>query len=304
METLIDRGFWHGTAWISSNFEPQKKHLDSPYRNFFQIDAPPLATPLRAAMKSKLSSVALGMLILSVHAPASVIVYENFTSPSKLGNTGANATLATDSYTFGTWVYSNGNGGIDAAATGDGTGSSSINLIATTSQARPQAGRGTNGRAVSVIFAGGLFTNGVEYTVSFDVIGDASGDDNGRYWLAEVFGYGNLASGNTIGIDGTQNGWGTGAGTPKPFTKAGTATVNFLADSASNGVLLTGENAAGTTSVSFNFTYDGTNSPDIAFAVGTYNNIFALDNFQIVPEPSSLALLAMGALGLASRRRR
>ena len=249
------------------------------------------------------SSTILGILILSMHAQAAIIVSESFSSPTKLGNAGANATLASDSYTLGTWVYSNGNGGIDSAATGDGSGSSASNLIATTGVARPQAGRGTNARAVSVIFGAGLFTNGVEYTVSFDVIGDAAGDDTGRYWLAEVFGYGNLASGNTILIDGTQGGWGGGA---KPFAPTGTATVNFLADSASNGVLMSGENAAGTTPVSFTFTYNGTNSPDIGFAAGTFNNIFAIDNFQItgVPEPSSLALLALGAIGLASRRRR
>lgn len=254
-------------------------------------------------MKTQSFPIALGFLALCTTAPAAIIVTENFSSPVKAGNVGADATLASDSYTFGTWVYSNGNGGINDAATGDGSGSGTGNLIATTGVARPQAGRGTNGRAASVIFSGGLFANGVEYTVSFDVIGDASGDNSGRYWLAEVFGYGALASGNTILIDGTQASWGGGV---KPFTKAGTASVNYLVDSASNGVLITGENTAATTPVSFTFTYNGTNSPDIGFAVGTYNNIFAIDNFQItgVPEASSSALLALGALGLASRRRR
>ena len=73
---------------------------------------------------------------------------------------------------------------------------------------------------------------------------------------SEVFGYGNLGSGNTILIDGTHCGWGDGA---RPFAAAGAAAVTYQADSASNGVLLTGETAAGTTPVSLPFTWDATN---------------------------------------------
>jgi arylsulfatase A-like enzyme len=233
--------------------------------------------------------ILIAFLLCGTGATAATIYSENFSSPSKNSNSGANGYLGTGGAgynyngSFGTWLYNNGNMGIDNPAEGDGSGSSNGNAISSIGNARPQDERGTNARAVSVILSGGLFTGGVEYTVSFDVYGDASGSDAGRYWLAEVYGYDNSGS-NYIQIDGTQGGWGASAGTPKPFTKAGSATVNYLKDSASNGVLIGGENTAGTNSVSFTFTYDDSNSADIAFAVGTYNNIFGIDNILITDD--------------------
>jgi arylsulfatase A-like enzyme len=223
------------------------------------------------------------LLLCGMGAHATTIYSENFSSPSKQSNSGANGYLGTGGVgfnyndKFGTWLYNNGNMGIDNPAEGDGSGSSNGNAISSIDHARTQDERGSNARALSVIFVGGLFTDGVEYTVSFDVYGDASGNNAGRYWLAEVYGYDNSGA-NYIQIDGTQGGWGGGA---KPFTQAGTATVNYLKDSASNGVLIGGEDSAGTNSVSFTFTYDASNSPDIGFAVGTYKNIFGIDNVLI-----------------------
>jgi hypothetical protein len=128
---------------------------------------------------------------------------------------------------------------------------------------------------VSVIWDKNLFENGVEYTVVFDVIGDEAGNNAGRYWLALVSGYG---PDDGILIDGTQGGWSTA----KPFIFSGTggnSVVDYVVDSASNGVLIDGEDSAGTNQVSFTFTHDG--ASDVAFAVGTYNNIFAIDNIEI-----------------------
>jgi hypothetical protein len=246
--------------------------------------------------QKKLSVAIAGLLFLGSAASAQVIS-EDFSSPLKVGSGGANAELGNgSSYTFASWVYSNGNGGIDDDPEGTGTGVDFNNDIATIGQARAQAGRGSNARAASVIFDGSAFTAGQEYTVSFDVIGDAAGSDTGRYWLAEVSGY---DSDDGISIDGTQAGWGGGQ---KPFTVSGLggdSVVNFLADSAANGVLLDGETVASTSVTSFDFTYSA--GTDIAFAVGTYNNIFAIDNFQIgaVPEPSSYAFL-VGCLTFVS----
>lgn len=232
----------------------------------------------------------------------------DFTSPSKESNAGANGFLGTGGagfdYTgnFGTWIYSNGNSGIDEAGTGAGDGSSSDDLISSIGVARPQDFRGTNGRAISVIFDGSQFQDGVEYTVSFDVLGDIDGANSGRYWLAELYDYDSSGS-NYIQIDGTTGGWGGGH---KPFAANGSANVNYVVDDISNnGVALAGVQDVGPTDNSFTFTYNGLNSPDIGFAVGTYNNIYAVDNFQVVPEPAHFTVAIAGAcLGLVLLRRR
>jgi predicted esterase len=220
----------------------------------------------------------LGLFLPSMVA-ATTIYSEDFSNPLKLGNIGANAELGNGGdYVMGTWVYSSGNAGIDDAATGDGSGTNLNNLISTVGEARPQSGRGTNSRAICVILDGSQFAEGVPYSVSFDVIGDPAGANSGRYWLALISGY---DAGNGIRIDGTHNGWGAAAGTPKPFAPSGSgnATINYLADSATNGVPIDGENSAGTVRIEFFFTHDG--SSDVGLAFGTYNNIYAIDNLVI-----------------------
>lgn len=230
------------------------------------------------------------------------IISEDFSSPMTIQNNGATSELGNGgSYAFGSWVYNAGNMGINDPAEGDGLGNSLGNAISSIGIARAQDVRGTNARAVSVIFDGSSFSNGQEYTVSFDVIGDADGANNGRYWFAEVSGDG---PDDGILIDGTHGGWASA----KPFAVSGTggnATVSFLEDSPGNGVSLESANVAGVTNESFNFTYSA--DTDLAFAAGTFNNAFGIDNFQIaaIPEPSSFALLAgLGSLGLIMLRRR
>jgi hypothetical protein len=234
---------------------------------------------------------------------AQAIIFEDFTSPAVINDSGASSELGNGgSYTFGSWVYNDGNMGIDDAARGLGDGSNTGNAFSSVGVARIQDWRGTNSRATSVIFESSNFTDGQQYTVSFDVIGDELGADTGRFWLAEVSGY---DADDGILIDGSHFGWATA----KPFATSGAggnSVVNFLADSPSNGVLLDGENVAGVTNTAFNFTYSA--GTDIAFAVGTYNNGFAIDNFQIatVPEPSSYALFAglLAFAGILSRRQK
>jgi predicted esterase len=234
------------------------------------------------------------MPLLAGPVLGTTIFSEDFSSPSKLSNSGATAELGNGgTYAYGTWVYANGNMGVNDPAEGTGDGSSNGNAISSLGQGRPQDERGTNARALSIILNGSLFTSGVEYTVSFNVIGDVSGNNAGRYWLALVSG---TDADDGILIDGTQNGWGAGAGTPKPFTASGlgNATVNYVADSGSNGVLINGENSAGTTPVSFTFTHDG--GSDVAFAVGTYNNIFAIDDI-LIDDPNAGNILPEVTVG-------
>ena len=116
--------------------------------------------------------VLLGMLFLGIPVYATTIYAEDFSSPAKLSNDGATAELGNGgSYALGTWIYATANMGIDDPARGAGDGSSPANAISSVGQARPQNGRGTNARALSIILDRWLFTGGVEYTVSFDVIG-------------------------------------------------------------------------------------------------------------------------------------
>jgi predicted esterase len=234
---------------------------------------PRISAPLKCA-----AALSLCIAASALYATNTTFVGD-FSAPTKLANSGATAELGNGgSYSYGTWVYSNGNSGINDPATGDGSGADTNNKIDSTGLARPQTARGNNSRALSIILDGSPFAAGVEYTVTFDVIGDADGGNAGRYWLALVNGH---DADDGILIDGTHNGWGSGAGYPKPFTAsgAGNAIINYLQDSASNGVLINGENSSGTTQVSFTFIHDGVS--DVAFAVGTYGNIFAIDNVSI-----------------------
>jgi hypothetical protein len=105
---------------------------------------------------------------------------------------------------------------------------------------------------------------------------------------------------NYIQIDGTHNG-----GT-EPFVANGSALVDYITTGSNSSDAIVGETVVGTTLTSFNFTYSA--GTDIAFSVGTYNNVFAIDNFQItaIPETSFHALL-VGCLTVGSvmvRRRR
>ena len=164
--------------------------------------------------------IVISLLSASVLSGQVAIVDEDFSSPSKISNSGGNGSLGTggDGFSydgnFGTWLFSNGNGGINEAAAGRGDGinpDAPNNAISSIGLNRPQDGAGTNGRINTVVIAGSNFVVGSEYTVSFDVIGGQNGDGNagsataGRMWLASLSGYDNSGS-NYIQIDGTWNG--------------------------------------------------------------------------------------------------
>jgi hypothetical protein len=262
-------------------------------------------------MKRKPLIALAASLLLSTQAFS--VIFQDFSSPLKSTNTGADAFLGTGGIgfnfntagAFGTWIYAP-NGGINDPATGDGTGVNVNNKITSIGMARAQAGRGTNARAFYTVFAASNFTVGTTYTITFDVIGDPVGNQGvGRLWLAELSGY-DTSGNNFIQMDGTHDGWGTSAGSPRPFVAQGTATVNYLlGDIANNGETIAGVAASGINSTnSYTFTYT-TSGADIGFAIGTFNNVFGIDNLSIIPEPSSYALLAgLLALGVLVVRRR
>jgi hypothetical protein len=244
---------------------------------------------------------------------STVNTFSNSAVNSSLGDGGAGGAFA-----YNTWWFSNGNGGINEAAEGRGDGlnpSASDNPISSIGLNRAQDASGTNARANWVVFGATDFTIGESYEISFDVIGglardgSAPGDTTGRFWVASLSGY-DASGSNYIQMDGTHNGWGAAGATP--FAANGAASVAFLtADDSPAGAGFNGQNIAGeelnltTTANTFTFEYTG---GDIGFAIGAYNNHFAIDDFQIaaVPEPSTYALLAgcFALTGVMIRRRR
>ena len=245
-------------------------------------------------MKSGLKAALVASLIYSAicaSAWANTVVLVDFSSPSTLlqGAGTATRTLGeSGTYSFGTWIYS-AVGEIDLSGSG---------------VARIRNNTSSNARAISVIFNPSLFTAGTQYTLAFDVIGQTSTSNTGRFWLAELSGYG---AGGSV-LTNVAPGTGTWATNTSPFTSSGSAMVSYLGGMASTGVTISGENTTGTTSTTLNFTYSAGTA--IAFAVGTYDNIFSIDNVSItaisaVPEPSTYALFAgAAALSLAIYRRR
>ena len=281
-----------------------------------------------------IGSQAFGFYSTDFSTTPNLKTFSNSGVDSSLGDGGAGGAFA-----YNTWWYSNGNGGINVEGEGRKDGlnpDAAVNDLDTSGQANPQAAAGTNARASWVVFDGANFTAGEQYTLSFDVIGGSdrvggdAGTSSGRMWVAELAGYDTTSGSNFIQLDGTHNGWNKDTAPASiPFAANGIASVNYLtADNALvtgsvfNGQNIVGENLytnGGTGIVptitasdpgnTFTFTYtDGTNLTDIGFAIGTYNNNFGIDNFEIavVPEPSTYALLA-GCFALASvmiRRRR
>lgn len=263
-------------------------------------------------------SLLAGLGLLAGSLSANTVIYtQDFSSPSTLKDfqfqLGGNSLAASTKYITLGQFGSASNSGVNEAAAGNGTGVGAGNDISSVGVARPQDIRGTNARAVVTFLPASLFTHGMEYTVSFDVIGDELGNVGvaSRYFLDFVHGYdlgdgaGSAATDAAIIADNSTNGFGdiaVGVGTPVFIAKGG-ATVVHVAEGE-----IFGTTTAITTANSFNFVYDGTNGADVALAFATFNNIYSLDNLTItaIPEPSTFAMLA-GAFGvgvLAYRRRR
>lgn len=164
--------------------------------------------------------------------------------------------------------------------------------------ARPSSTGNANHRFTGLFLDPSLFasTGAGTYTISFDITGVVGANTTYNAFVYAGSGY-DLSGDTDKRINLALN------TANAPISATGEGVVASLLTSRN---LSTEATSAATTTVSFDFTYDGTSA--IAFAIGGFSNGSVIDNFAVtttIPEPSSYALLAgVGGLGLAALRRR
>lgn len=120
-----------------------------------------------------------------------------------------------------------------------------------------------------------LFSGAGDYTITFDIEGDALGNESYRAYVFAGSGYDFDGTGdNYLSLSLSAAGFGGYTG----LTAVGTGvSASTLVDQDISGLAV----EPATNTVSITFTYDGTSA--IAFAVGGYNNAATIDNLSIAP---------------------
>lgn len=165
--------------------------------------------------------------------------------------------------------------------------------------AQPQTSGGTNNlKMMGVFLDPARFSGAGQYTISFDLTGDASGNNAYRAYVFAGSGY-DLTGTTNNRLDLSLSSGGFGGWSGLTADGDGTAIASQLVER----ILDTEASTAGTSEISIDFTYDGSSA--IAFAVGGYNNASTIDNFSVVPESGFYGSLAgMMALCFVLARRR
>lgn len=181
-----------------------------------------------------------------------------------------------------TWYHDANDSGINDAATGDGTGSSTSNLFDTTGVAMPKAHEAnTSYRVITGFYKASNFQDGFTYDIEFDANGDANGNSSPYFYLAAID---YTAAGSLVQITST------GFDRDAPVITSGGATAHLFYDKEK----INGVTSAGTTANSLSFTYDSSLGSDIVVLFASGNNNYSIDNFRLteVPEPSMYAIFA------------
>ena len=244
-------------------------------------------------MKIKLL-IKLCTLILSFLTASfaqTVIDFENFSGGNRSNGTGnvyftnaAGTGSGFDAINLGdnrTWYHDGNDSGINDAATGDGSGSSSSNLYETFGVAMPKAHEsGTAYRVITGFYKASNFQDGLTYEIEFDVNGDANGNSSPYFYLAAI----DYTAANSV-VQITSSGFDRDA----PITTTGGASAHLFHDKAK----ISGVRSAATTPNKFSFTYDAALGSDIVVLFASGDNNYSFDNFKLssVPEPSMYAVV-------------
>jgi hypothetical protein len=209
-----------------------------------------------------------------------VIFSEDFSSPTALASW---YSIQGDTYTNMTWAHApNANDGRIVASFDGG-------------EARPD--QQNFWTALAIVLDGSTFTAGTYYELSFDIIGDGTGAFQNEAFLP-VYRVAQLSKAdpsNIYSIRTNYNYSANGVDYPRnvfaiPADTGVNSAISFLTDNDDTpegiagrmrGNALEGVTATGTTAHSFNFTYNGANSPDIGLAFLSTGNNFAVDNVVI-----------------------
>lgn len=142
-----------------------------------------------------------------------------------------------------------------------------------------------------------LFPGAGSYTVSFDLTGDENGNAAYRAYVFAGSGY------DLTGTEDKRLNLSLSAGGFAGYTGLTATGTGVLASQLLMVDISTQATTAGPSTISFDFTYDGSSA--VAVAIGGYNNAATFDNFTVIPEPATYALLAgLVTLGLVIYRRK